>query len=125
MDAGEGCPIVEQVKERSKRINNTEFTRDDYVVAVRWLHRYAGDDCGLTYVLDAYEHNNHDVVNSTELRATGFDLDKVALPSAPARRTRSRGRNTHRNVAAPCEPDVHYTLDPDIEDAILKQCWAE
>ena len=40
VDAGEGCPIIEKVQERTKRINSTTFTRGDYAIAVRWLHRY-------------------------------------------------------------------------------------
>ena len=76
VDAGEGCPIIEKVQERTKRINSTTFTRGDYAIAVRWLHRYPGDEQKRTYVLDAYEGDSHDVVNSTELQ-------KIQMPQAP------------------------------------------
>ena len=35
VDASDSCPIIEQVQEGSKRINNTEFNRDDYAIAVQ------------------------------------------------------------------------------------------
>ena len=120
VDASDSCPIIEQVQERSKRINNTEFNRGDYAIAVHWFHRFTGDDRRLTFVKDTYTGDHCDVVNSTELRAIAFKLTEVQMPIAPVR------RSTRRSAALgalPSEPDVHYTLHADIEDAILKQCW--
>ena len=111
---------MEQVAERSKRINQTEFTRGDRVVAVRWLHRFAGDSTRLTFVKDSYmNENDFDIVNSTELRAVGFNMKRVQLPLAPQVRRSAR----HNANVVPCEPDIHYSLDREVEDCILKQCW--
>ena len=59
---------MEHVSGRSERIKGTEFTRGDRVVAVRWLHRFAGDTSRLTFMKDAYDsESDYDVVNSTGL----------------------------------------------------------
>ena len=123
IDAGQGSPIVEQVTDRSKRINQTTFTRGDRAVAVRWLHRYAGDTTRLTFVKDTYKNEfDFDVVNSTELRAVGFKMKEVRLPQTPAP-PRHRTRSTNTTAAMPCEPNTHYLLDREGEEGILKQNW--
>lgn len=60
VDVGQGSLIAEQVNDRSKQINKTKFTRGDRVVAVRWLHRFAGDTTGLTFVR-AHASMHHDL----------------------------------------------------------------
>ena len=52
-------------------------------MAVQWLPRYAGDSTRRTFVKEAYPNgSDYDVVNSSELRLTGFDLQVVQLPLA-------------------------------------------
>ena len=122
VDAGEGCPILKQVEARSERINGIEFTRNDYAIAVHWFHRFVGDDSRLTFVKDMYAGDiKHDVVNSTELRAIGFDLKQVKLPAAPPSHRITRG--ALRRAALPCEPDMHYELHAECESGILQNCW--
>lgn len=124
VDAGEGSPIIEHVSDRSKRINKIEFTRGDRVVAVRWLHRFAGDTTRLTFVKDSYDNKrDYDVVNSTELRAVGFQMKQVKIPVAPgASKTRSAVAR-ERERAVPHEADIHFVLDKDTEDGIHMQNW--
>ena len=117
-----------EVTERSKRIRRTEFTRGDRVVAVRWLHRFAGDTSRLTFVKDAYRNEtDYDVVNSTELRAVGFSMKKVRLPDSPhvcTAITRSSTRNSGEPGGASATSTTHhYVLDRADEDGILMQSW--
>lgn len=120
VDAGNGGPIIKQVNSRSERINDTEFTRGDYAIAVQWFHRYAGDDSRLTFVKGTYDGDiKHDVLNSTDLRAVAFKMKEVQMPAPPRRVTRNK--STLPDV--PDEPDVDYLLDSEFEDGILKQCW--
>ena len=125
-DVGEGSPIVKEVTSRGETINKTAFTRGDRVVAVRWLHRFAGDMSRLTFVKDAYSsERDYDVINSTELRAVGFSMKKVRLPATPhicAVTTRSSTRGGGP-AAVQQEPDIHYVLDHEIEEGIHKQNW--
>ena len=111
--------MIEHVSDRSKRINKIEFTRGDRVVAVRWLHRFAGDTTRLTFVKDSYDNErDYDGVNSTELRAVGFQMKQVKIPVAPgASKTRSAVAR-ERGRAVPHEADIHFVLDKDTEDGI-------
>ena len=124
IDAGEGSPIIERVNERSKRINKIEFTHGDHVIAVRWLHRFAGDTTRLTFVKDSYENeHDYDVMNSTELRAVGFKMKQMKLPAAPGSgRTRSAAAK-EREDGTPHGLDIHYIFGKKTEDGIHKQNW--
>ena len=98
-----GC-IYEKVEARSKWIGRTEFTRGDYALAVKWWLKDSNDPeertieewqpsaadkeaCGIEQGDDVFF-----VVNSTELRDVGFQMDALDPPPVPvavARRTRS------------------------------------
>lgn len=104
-----------------------QFTRDDYAIAVQWFHRFVGDESRRrTFVKDSYGSEAcYDVVNSTELRAAAFSLDKVRLPQ-PALATRPTTVTRHSTQcgrSVPSEPDVHFVMHPSVEDGIHKQCW--
>ena len=114
--AGDGTPIIERVIDRSMSIKGTAFTRNDYCVAIRWMEREDADSERLTFTYD--DTQPPDVLNSTEIRATDFKLEKQkGLP--PVRATRSSIRNKQR-------PPQNGTscLAPELEKTILAACCA-
>lgn len=112
--AGDGTPIMERIVDRSKTIKGTAFTRNDYCVAVRWMEREDADSERLTFTYD--EGSMPDVLNSTEIRAIDFAMDKQKdLP--PVRSTRSSSINQPKSKH-------HGTshLAPELEKTILGAC---
>ena len=131
-DGGQGHSVVKKVEARtetvrgSTREGDTHFTRGDYVIAVRWYHRYEGDSTGRTWVKDPYAPETYDVLNSTELRKIGFQLEEVRLPppvqpTAPRRSTRIQA--LHAAQPPPAEEIVHYVMSAETAEEILKANW--
>ena len=114
--AGDKTPIIELVIDRSKKVNGTTFTRGDRVIAVRWCRRDPSDSEGLTFIYD--DNKDVDVLNSTELRAIDFDLDKSPTLT-PIRSTRSSSKakkpQSIRNGT--------YYLARELEKTIVKANW--
>jgi hypothetical protein len=79
-----GACIYKKIGDRSQRINETEYTRGDYAVAVKWWVKTSDDPEERTYEewvpsaedIEAYGMEQDDevffLVNSTELRMVGF-----------------------------------------------------
>ena len=123
---GTGTPILKKVDARGETISGTAFTRGDYAITVQWFHRFLGGPLQLTYVKDAYKsHASYDVVNSTELRLTGFQMEQVQMPvTVPLRRRSGRvAAQDPQQHAVPNEPDTHYALCRKLEAEILEGCW--
>ena len=113
---GDGTPIIERVIDRSKVIKGTLFTRGDYCVAIRWMKREDADSERLTFTYDDSEPP--DVLNSTEIRAIDFKMDKQqGLPTV--RTTRSSSRNVARSPQ-----NGTSCLAPELEKTILAACHA-
>lgn len=94
-DAGNGSCIVEQVQS-SKSIDGTRFTAGDYALAVKWLDRLSEDPEQRTFELN-HESVETFVINSTELRMSNLELDKVVpTGAAPRRQLRASTRNSSR-----------------------------
>jgi len=134
VDGGQGHgAVVKQVEARTEVVPGsgpdgaTTFSRGDYVIAVRWYHRYEGDSTGRTWVKDPYDDDKHDVLNSTELRLIGFPMEAVQLPppvqAAPLRRS---GRNQAAATPPPPSPAddiVHLKMTEVTASAILTNNW--
>ena len=76
LDVGNGSCIKEEVSER-KNIDGTRFDPGDFAIAVRWLERVDDDEQQRTFEFSSTDGSQF-VINSTELRHNGFELDKVA-----------------------------------------------
>ena len=101
---------------------NTRFSRNDYVIAVRWYQRYPGDATGRTWVKDPYDGDKYDVLNSTELRLIKFELEEVRLP--PPVQPRVPRRSTRNQASAPlAEEIVHYVMSAQTASEILAANW--
>ena len=87
--------IFDKVTERTKYIGGTEFGRGDYAVAVKWWIASADDPEERTY--EEWDPSAEDIaacgitvggetffiVNSTELRDVGFQMDALDPPPTP------------------------------------------
>jgi len=130
VDGGLGHCVVKKVEARSETVpgatpeGNTHFSRGDYVIAVRWYHRYAGDPTGRTWVKDPYDGDKYDVLNSTELRKIGLELEEVT-PPPPVQPvvTRRRTRNQASAPVPPAEEIIHYVMSEATAGEILKANW--
>ena len=130
-----GQCIYKKVTTRDERINGTQYTRDDYAVAVKWWIK-TGDDpeertykeweptreqieaCGVEQDGDVFF-----LVNSTELRMVGFQMDAVTPPPRPAAHV---AHFTRRARSAPERPDTEgrqFRLPADVENQGLALCW--
>lgn len=111
---------MERIIDRSKTIKGTAFTRGDYCVAVRWMEREDADSERLTFTYDENSMPDAwpDVLNSTEIRAIDFAMDKQR-GLLPVRSTRSSPINQPKSKH-------HGTshLAPELEKTILGACHA-
>ena len=74
----------------------------------------------------SYTHDEHDVfflVNSTELRMVGFQMESVTPPRCPTAHVAHR---TRRARSAPERPETEgrrFRLPADVENQGLALCW--
>jgi hypothetical protein len=123
LDVGNGSCIKEEVSER-KNIDGTRFDPGDFAIAVRWLERVDDDEQQRTFEFSSTEGSQF-VINSTELRHSGFELDKVApLGPIPRRSARSSTQVSSRARAAQSNIPTQYVLPVQIEQFILETCTA-
>ena len=99
--------IVKHCKER-ECINGTSFTAGDYAISVKWLARDDADPERRTFLEDT--HAEYDLFNSTELRASKVELNKVSVDR------QSLGWCKTRKVS-------RLELPSESEVAILRECW--
>ena len=128
-----GAVLTKKV-EKHETLEETTYTRGDYMVAVRWWHRDDADSERLTFMEDDYaaaadtaddfvhtaRASSWDVFNSTELRAIKLTLTVVpglTLSRAPRRSTRNGGSG--QNPPA----EVRLRLHAEEEQIILDACW--
>ena len=110
VDAGDGSCIVEKVQQR-KTIDGTRFSSGDYAISVKWLSRLAEDPEQRTFELD-HTSVEQFVINSTELRLSNLELDKVSpLGPAPRRQLRASTRN-NTNSRVTKEKFTHRPAHP-------------
>lgn len=123
LDVGNGSCIQEVVSER-KTIDGTRFDPGDFAIAVRWLKRVESDEQQRTFELSSTDDDQF-VINSTELRHSGFELDKVApLGPIPRRSARPSTQVSSRARAAQSNVTTQYVLPVTIEQFILETCVA-
>ena len=123
LDVGNGSCIKEEVSER-KNIDGTGFDPGDFAIAVRWLERVDDDEQQRTFEFSSTDGSQF-VINSTELRHSGFELDKVApLGPIPRRAARSSTQVSSRARAAQSNIPTQYVLPVQIEQFILETCTA-
>jgi hypothetical protein len=123
LDVGNGSCIKEEVSER-KNIDGTRFDPGDFAIAVRWLERVDDDEQQRTFEFSSTDGSQF-VINSTELRHSGFELDKVApLGPIPRRSARSSTQVSSRARAAQSNIPTQYVLPVQIEQFILETCTA-
>ena len=138
---GEGGCIYETVKERSKMIGGTCFTRGDIAVGVKWWVKSDGDLEERTYEeweptpkdIAAYgvpvlnsEINRTEyifVVNATELRKFNFQMDALDPLPAPRSRLRRACNSAHATPARAETAGRRFRLPAEIENEILALCW--
>ena len=129
-----GC-IYEKVADRAKQIGGTQFDRGDYALAVKWWVK-TGDDpeertyeewqpsaedreaCGIAQGDDVFF-----VVNSTELRDVGFQMDAVDPPPAPVQVVR-RTRSASAVPAHTATTGRRFRVPADVENRHLALCWS-
>jgi hypothetical protein len=133
---GDGGPcIYKQCTARSERISGTEFNRNDYVLAVKWWVKTDDDPEERTYEewvptaedIETYGIEEGDevffILNSTELRMVGFQMDPVTPPANTvvhiAHRTRKASSAPERASTA----GRRFRLPADVENQGLALCW--
>ena len=99
LDVGNGSCIKEEVSER-KNIDGTRFDPGDSAIAVRWLERVDDDEQQRTFEFSSTDGSQF-VINSTELRHNGFELDKIA-PLGPIPRRSARSSTQVSSRARAC-----------------------
>ena len=126
--------IHTKVTAREEFIKGTEFGRNDWVIAVNWWAKAAGDPEERTYEewqpepadLELYGTKTADgayfLLNSTELRHVNFPMDAAApLPPAPA--PRKSARRASAQAERPSTAGRRFILPADVENQILALCW--
>ena len=103
--------------EQRKTIDGTSFTQGDYAIAVRWLNRLEEDPEQRTFELIG--DSNQFVVNSTELRLTKIEMERVRVAGAPVRVSARASTRAQQRVDRP----VKYNLPAATEQVILNSCW--
>ena len=75
-------------------------------------------------VKDPYDGDKYDVLNSTELRKIGLELEEVT-PPPPVQPvvTRRRTRNQASAPVPPAEEIIHYVMSEKTAGGILKANW--
>ena len=123
LDVGDGTCIKEKVTAR-KTVDGTRFDPGDYAIAVRWLNRAEDGEQQRTFNLCS-TNSTQFVINSTELRHSCFELDKVApLGPIPRRSARSSTQASSKARAAGRNPITQYVLPVQIEQFILESLTA-
>ena len=123
LDVGNGSCIKEELSER-KNIDGTRFDPGDFAIAVRWLERVDDDEQQRTFEFSSTDGSQF-VINSTELRHSGFEFDKVApLGPIPRRLARSSAQVSSRARAAQSNVPTQYVLPVQIEQFISETCAA-
>ena len=64
------------------------FDPGDYAIAVQWYGRLLADNSNLTFKMDIPEIN---IINSTELRLSGFDMELLQGTPENTRTCKRRG----------------------------------
>ena len=126
--------IHTKVTAREEFIKGTEFGRNDWVIAVNWWAKAAGDPEERTYEewepepadLEMYGTKTavgtYFLINSTELRHVNFPMDAAApLPPAPA--PRKSARRASAQAERPSTAGRRFILPADVENQILALCW--
>ena len=135
MRDGEGGCIYEKVTAREKWICRTEFTRGDYALAVKWWAKTTDDPEDRT--IEEWQPSAEDVaacgievgddvffiVNSTELRDVGFQMDAVDPPPTPVAVPRRRGRSASAQPERSSSAGRRFRVPADVENRHLALCW--
>ena len=132
--ASDPC-VHKKVEGRTEWLAGVQFDRGDYAVAVKWWKLTADDPEERTY--EEWEPTQAEIaafgietpngpyflVNSTELRHIGFQMDSVAPPPASpvpvAMATRRARAVAQHMVTLGCR----FRLPPDVGNQILALCW--
>ena len=127
--------IHKSVEARSEWIAGAEFNRGDYAIAVKWWIKTTDDPEELTYEewqptaaeIEAFGIETSDgvyfIVNSTELRHVGFQMDAVSPPPSAPVPVASRTRRASAVAERPSTAGRRFRLPPDVENQILAHCW--
>ena len=127
--------IYKKVEARDERIAGTQFTRNDYALAVKWWKKTADDPEERTYEeetptaedIEAFGMEQGDDVfflaNSTELRMVGFQMDPVDQPSTPSAHISHRTRRASSAPERASSEGRRFRLPADIENQGLAMCW--
>ena len=133
---GSSCIHKGPIEARSEWIAGTEFTRNDYAIAVTWWVKTATDPEERTneewkptaedkekFGIET-ANGHYFIFNATELRLVGFSMDVVHddLP-LPAQVVSSRTRRARSVAQAVSTTGRHFRLPVDIENHILALCW--
>jgi len=110
IDAGSGSCVVKQVEDR-ETVDKCRFDPGDFMLAVRWYSRDPDDPHGRTF-----ERAEKGMLNSTELREHGFELNKLALESDP-----KDDENDDASFASVYREQ--FEMPSEIEQQILDKCW--
>jgi hypothetical protein len=111
-DANQDC-IVKTATEK-QTINGQRFDAGDSAVAVRLYTRLASDPEGMTF-----EAAEIGLFNSTELRAIQFKMTQDDAPLL----TNDDSDDDDVPLGRLCGLKPHFSLDQQIERAILHECW--
>ena len=124
-----------QVTKRRLDINGTRFNEGDFAIAVQWYDRLSEDLEGLRFRMwRPAGDDGISLVNSTELRAAGNDVDvRPCAPSGfvqparvqPVRAVRGGRHAALVALAPPPEPppDTVYEMRADVDALIRRECW--
>lgn len=130
-----GACIYKKIGDRSERINGSEYTRGDYAVAVKWWVKTSDDPEERTYEaevpsaedIQAYGMEQDDdtffLVNSTELRMVGFQMDPIDPPPRPTAHVSHRTRGASSAPECASTEGRRFRLPADVENQGLAMCW--
>lgn len=130
-----GPCIYKKVEARDERIAGTQFTRNDYALAVKWWCTAGDDPEERTYEawvptaadIEAYGMEQGDdvffLVNSTELRMVGFQMDPIDPPPTPSAHVSHRTRSAMSAPERASTDGRRFRLPADVENQGLAMCW--
>ena len=134
-DAGNGSSIVKDFDTRETYEERRYDKGECAILLRRYLNRVPDDASGLTFVDWEEGEQQTLIVNSSEVRAVGFELRPMALPSAqpgqrrelPARSTRAQRPQQGRGAQVVSSSEVRdprrrYFLEPETDTVIRAVC---
>ena len=128
-DAGGGTPIIKSFEQRETFEGIRFDPGESAIVVKRWLNRTADDAVGLTFVEWQETSDEKMIVNSSELRAVGFELTQqrvggrsTPLQSVGQRRQSIVARGARVLREQRVDPSLKYRLDADEDARIRARC---